>query len=213
MDGHEPEVRLSGLQHGVDGGGLVEPVEEHPHFAAQAGSRRCFEMDVLPAYRAGDYLHRAGPVVAPGAGRDPDQTAAARWKQGRMPAKQPFGRERLVIIACGVEHHFHHAFDSAVGGFESANVDAQAAGDGGADLCRVQLFAFDLSTLEHIFGEGVEDGLLSELKAKRLHMADHPALPVPDAGERLGEALLAPLEAGPFRDLVNVHSPQPMRRL
>jgi hypothetical protein len=27
-----------------------------------------------------------------------------------MPRKEPFGGERLVIVACGVEHHFNAAW-------------------------------------------------------------------------------------------------------
>ena len=213
MDGHQPEVRLACFQHGVNGGRRVEPVQECSHVPTEPRSRRCFKMDVLPAYRTGDNLHGAGAVVAPCAGPDFDHAATARGKQGRVPPIQSFGGERLVIAARGVEHHFHHALDSAVRGFERADVDTQAAGDGGADLCRIQLFALDFSALEHIFSEGVEDGLLPELKAKRFHVADHPALPVADVGERLGEALPAPIEAGPVVKPMDVHSPHSMRRL
>jgi hypothetical protein len=57
----------------------------------------------------------------------------------------------------------------------------------------------------------VEDGLLPELKAKRFHVANHPALPVAHAGERLGETILVPIEAGPVGELMDVHSPHFLR--
>ena len=78
-----------------------------------------------------------------------------------MPCEQPLGGERLVVMARGVEHHLDDALDVAVCRLEGADVHAEAAGDGGADLFGVELFAFDLAALENVGGERLQDGLLA----------------------------------------------------
>ena len=98
-----------------------------------------------------------------------------------MPGEQPLGRERLLVVARGVEHHLDDALDMAVGGLQPADVHAETAGDRGADLLGVQLLAFDLAGLEHVRGQGLQDGLLLEMEAKGLHVADQAALLVADA--------------------------------
>jgi hypothetical protein len=40
-----------------------------------------------------------------------------------MPGEQPFGSQRLVVVARGVERHFDDAFHMAVRGFEAADVE------------------------------------------------------------------------------------------
>ena len=85
-------------------------------------------------------------------------------------------------MARGVEHHFNDAFDIAVGGLEGADINAETAGDRGADLLGVQLFAFDLAALENIGSQGFQDGFLPEVESESLHVPDQPALLVADGG-------------------------------
>ena len=104
-----------------------------------------------------------------------------------MPGEQPLGRERLVVVARGVEHHFDDALDVAVRGLEGADVHAETAGDRGADLFGVELLAFDLAALEDVGGQGLQDGFLLKVEAECFHVADQAALPVTHGGERFGE--------------------------
>src|SRR5579864_244225 len=112
-------------------------------------------MDALFAGRAGDNLHRAGAVVTPGPYPDLRHATAPGGKQRSMPRKEPRGCKRLVIVARGVEHHFDDAFDMAVCGLESAYIHAEAPGNRGSDLFRIQLFPLDLAALEHIGSQGL----------------------------------------------------------
>ena len=89
-----------------------------------------------------------------------------------MPAKQPLGRQRLGIVLRGVQHHFDDAFDVAIGFDQTADIHAQAAGNGGANLLPVEQFALDLARFENIFGQGMENGFLTQRETKRLHAAD-----------------------------------------
>src|SRR5437879_4875872 len=163
--------------------------------------------------RAGDDLHRASAVVAPDPYPDFAHAAASRGKQGRMPCKEPFGGERLVIVPRGVKHHFDDAFDIAVCRLERTEIHAEATRNRGSDLFSVQPLAFDLTTLEHVGGQSLQDRLLAKVEAERFHVAYQPALPVPDGGQRFGEALPAPIESGPILKLMDVHSPHLLRRL
>lgn len=81
-------------------------------------------MDSFLAERAGNDLHRTGTVVTPGPDPDFAHAAAPGGKQRRVPRKEPFGGEWLVIVAGGVEHHFDDAIDVAVCGLDCANVYA-----------------------------------------------------------------------------------------
>ena len=170
-------------------------------------------MDVLTARRAGNDLHRAGAVVAPGAGPDLREPAATTRKQRRMPGTEPRGAERPIKAARGVEHHLDDALHVAIRGFERADVHAEAARDGGADLFGVQLLALDLAALEHVGGEGLQDGFLAEIESEGFHVTDQPALPVADRRERLAQTLPVPVEAGPVRKFMDIHSPLFLRRL
>jgi hypothetical protein len=130
-----------------------------------------------------------------------------------MPRKEPFGCERLVIVAGSVEHHFNDALDIAVDGSECTNIHAEAAGNRGSDLFSVKLFPLDLTALEHISSQRFQDGLLAEVESEDFHMTDQPALAVADARQRLGEVMPIPDELGPVLKLVDVHSPHLLRRM
>jgi len=107
-----------------------------------------------------------------------------------MPRKEPFDSERQVIVARGVEHHFNDAFDMAVCRLECANIHAEAPGNRGSDLFRVQLFPLDLAALEHIGGQGLQHGFLVE---NRRSKDKNPAGidPRADRGEDRGEIFIA----------------------
>jgi len=170
-------------------------------------------MHALFAGRAGDNLHRASAIVAPSRCPDLAHAAPPGGKQRRMPRKEPFSVERLVVVARGVEHHFHDAFDVAVGGFERANIHAEASGKRGPDLFRVQLLPFDFTALEHVRGQRLQLGFLAEVEAEGFHMADQPALLVTDCGERFGKAIAAPMKLRPVLKLMDVQSTHYLRRL
>jgi hypothetical protein len=104
-----------------------------------------------------------------------------------MPPEQPFGGERLAVVARGVYHHFDDAFDVAVPGLEGADVYAQAPGYRRADLLGIELLPFDFAALENIRGKRLQDSFLLEIKSQRFHVPDQAALPVTDGGKGLGE--------------------------
>ena len=51
----------------------------------------------------------------------------------------------------------------------------------------VEFLALDFTALEDIFCQRLKDRLLAEVESEGFHVADQPALLVPDSGERLGE--------------------------
>ena len=121
-----------------------------------------------------------------------------------MPGAQALVRERRGVALRGVERHLHNAVDVAVGGDQAADVEAQAARDGGAHLVLVQLLALDVAALENVLGQRLENGLVAERKAHALHAADQAALVVADAGQGGEQALVVPGEVGPAVKLVDV---------
>ena len=179
-----------------------------PHLPVESRRRRRFEMDVLLSNRPGDDLHRPGAVVAPGPSPDLGHAAAPGGKQRGMPCEQPFGRERLVIVARGVEHHFDDALDVAVRGLEGADVHAEPPRNRGADLFGVELFAFDFAALQHVGGQGFEDGFLAEVESEALPYG-RSAGPA-DGGRRREVRRAAPCSSGNRGQswkLVDIHSP------
>jgi len=127
MDGNEPEMGQPCFQDLVNVRVCVEPVQESPHFAIEPFRRWRLKMNALFADRAGDNLHRASAVIASAAYLDFGHATAPSGKEGRMPCQKPFPCERLVIVACGIEHHFNDAFDMAVCRLQCANIHAEAA--------------------------------------------------------------------------------------
>ena len=71
-------------------------------------------MDSLIADGSRDNLHRAGGVITPGPYSDLPHAAAPGWKQRCVPSEEPVGRERLIVVPGGVEHHLDDALDVAV---------------------------------------------------------------------------------------------------
>lgn len=58
-----------------------------------------------------------------------------------------------MAIGGRVEHHFNHAFDVTIDCGQCADVHAQAAGDGRTHGCDTELFALDLTGLDHVLRE------------------------------------------------------------
>lgn len=130
-----------------------------------------------------------------------------------MPRKEPFDAERSIIMERGVQHHFDHAFDIAIRGFQCSDVHAEAAGQRVSDLLGVKPLAVDFAAFQNAGGQGLQHGLLTEIESERLHLTDKPALPVTDGCERFGKAIPIPSECRPVRKFMDVHSPLLLRRL
>lgn len=130
-----------------------------------------------------------------------------------MPRKEPVSGERLVIMAGGVEHHLNDSLDMAVCRLKCADIHAKAARNRGADLLSVKLFPLDLTALEHISRQGVQDGLLTEVEAEGFHATDQSTLSVTNRRERFSKTFSIPTEPGPILKLMNIHSPHLLRRL
>ena len=101
----------------------------------------------------------------------------------RMPGKQPLVGERLIVVARGVEHHFDDALDIAVCWLERP-MSSPGGGQSRSGPVPRSVFPLDLAALQHVRGQGFEDGLLPKREAKRFHVTDEPALPVADRGQR-----------------------------
>lgn len=83
------------------------------------------------------------------------------------------------MLLGGVQHHFDHAFDVAVGGSERTDIHPETAGDRGFHLFPVEQFALDFARLDDLLSKALKVRLGSQLKAERLHAADEPSLHVP----------------------------------
>lgn len=130
-----------------------------------------------------------------------------------MPRKEPLVSERLLIVVRRVEHHFNDALDTAVRRLKRADIHAETAGNRGSDLVGVQLLTLDFTALDHIGGESLQYGLLTESEPEGFHVANQPALPVTDSSQRFGQLVAVPAKPGPVLKLVDIHSPHLLRRL
>jgi hypothetical protein len=213
MDGHEPQVTQSRLQDLVDIGVPVEPVEEGLRVPFEPRRWGCHEVDALPADGAGDDLHRPGAVVTPGADPDLPRPAAAGGKQGSVPREKPFGRERPIMVAGGVEHHLDDAFHVSVCRVERADLHAEAARDRRAYLLSLEPLPLDLAALDDVRSQGPQNRLLPEVEAEGLHAAEQAPLPMAHGRQRLCQVVGIPPKSGPVQKLVDVHSPLVLRRL
>jgi hypothetical protein len=135
------------------------------------------------------------------------------WETAPHATKKPFGGERLVIMARGVEHHFDDAFDMRSAGL-SAPISMPRRRAIEDRTCSASSFSPSISLLLSTSAVRVsQHSLLAEVEAEGFHMADQPALPVADVGERFGKPLAAPVEPGPVWKLVDVYSPHLRMRL
>ena len=130
-----------------------------------------------------------------------------------MPAEEALRGQRLVVVLRRVQHHLDDAFDVTVRRLQPADIDSEPTRDRRADLVGVQLLAFDLAALQHVFGERAENGLLSDPEAERLHLADQAPLQVPGCSQRGRQPSVIPTELGPVRKLMDIcrHSPHVLR--
>jgi hypothetical protein len=213
MEGHEPEMGLRGLQHRIDTGRRLEPLQEGAHLGVEPLRPRRLEVDALPAYRSGNHLHGPLAVVVPRSRDDPGHAAAPGGKQRRVPGKEAFGGQRLVEPARGVEHHLDDPLDITVRRLQDADVHTQPPGDRRANLLGVELLPLDLAAFDHVAGQRLEDCLLPKVEPERLHVPDESALPVADGGQKGRELVLVPVEPGPVRKPMDIHSPRLLRRL
>ena len=137
----------SGFDDGVARWGGFKPVKKSLGLRRQGGGGRGFKVHIFSAHivnvLAGDHLHGAAGIGAPCGHGDACAPAVAGGEQCRVPAKQALGREGLVKVLGGVEHHVHHTVHVAVCGGKRTNVHAQPAGDGGAHGVQIQRLTFD----------------------------------------------------------------------
>src|SRR3546814_18189742 len=71
----------------------------------------------------------------------------------------------------------------------------------------VEDLALYLARCQHIFGEGVQDGLFSQAEAQRLHAPSKPTLPPSDRGQRLRQPLGTPAKGRPIVPVMDVVRP------
>jgi hypothetical protein len=116
----------------------------------------------------------------------------------------PVGKSAACHLLSGVHHHRDNAFDVTVRRNECADIHSEPARDRRAHLIVVKDFALDLAGLDHVLGQGLQDGLIAQRKPERFHMADQPPLPMPDRGEGFRYGILIPAELGPVGQLVDV---------
>ena len=79
-------------------------------------------------------------------------------------------------------------------------------------MLSVQFFHLDFAALENVGGERLEDSFLLEIESEGFHVADEPALTMTHRGQRFGYAFGAPVKPGPVLELMDIHSPQFLRR-
>src|SRR5262245_28898713 len=96
-----------------------------------------------------------------------------------MPSEEALGSQRQVVVLRRVEHHLHDTFDVTIRRFQGAYIHPELSSDRRTNLAGVEFLAFDLAALQHVFGERAEDGLLPDLEAESLHVADEAALKMP----------------------------------
>ena len=132
-----------------------------------------------------------------------------------MPGEEPFFGQRLLISLCRIEHHLNDTLDIAVGSRQSADIDSQTARNGGAHLIPVENLAFNLTRLQDIFRQGLQNSFGPELKAERFHASDEASLPMTHNGQAFRQAFLFPAKPGPIRQIVDIvfYSPHHVRTI
>jgi len=130
-----------------------------------------------------------------------------------VPAEEALHGQRLLIVLRRVQHHLHDAFNVKVRRLQPADIDSEPTCDRRADLFSVQLLAFDLAAIQHVFGERPKNGLLLDPKAECLHPSNQPPLQVPGCSQRGSQPAVIPTELGPVRKLMDIfgHSPHVVR--
>jgi hypothetical protein len=146
---------------------------------------------------------------------DPDfpHPAAARRKEGSVPAEEPFLREGFLVFLGGVQHQLDNTFNMAVSRGECSYVESKSAGYRRAYLFHVEDFSLDLARFKDVLGQGAEDGFFPQTEAQGFHSANKSPLPVPDGRKLVCKPLLIPAELGPIVSFVDVqrYSPRLLR--
>ena len=204
VNGHEPEMREARHQQGIGLARLCKPCQEFLHLVGHAACGRCFVVDRLAADRTRDDLHRTGAVVAPCPDIDLAHAAASGRKERGVPGEEPLFGQRLRVVACGVEHHLDDAFDSAVGGDEPADVQAESPRDRRADLIGREFLALDLARLDDVLGQRAQMGFVAQIEAEPFHLPEQAAFFTRDMCEQPAEDLIVPVQGGPVRVLPDI---------
>ena len=63
---------------------------------------------------------------------------------------------------------------------------------------------FDLTGFYDVIGQDIQTDLSLEIKAKEIHAAQQPPLPVADLGQKAGQLLPMPIETEPVRPFMDV---------
>jgi hypothetical protein len=142
--------RQSSLHHRIALSARVEPFKKGFRFVRKARGGRRFKVNLFALHRTRHYLHRAAAVVAPAASLDLAQATLAGRKKRCMPAKQPRGGKRIIILARCVQHHFDHAFHVSVRRYQRPDIHAKPARNRRTHLLGVQTLAFDFAAFDHI---------------------------------------------------------------
>ena len=66
------------------------------------------------------------------------------------------------------------------------------------------VLAFDLAALQHVVGQREKNGLLPDLEAERLHLADQPALKVSGCRQGCRQVPVVPHEPRPVRKIMDI---------
>ncbi len=121
-----------------------------------------------------------------------------------MPRKEPFRRQRLIVVTGRVEHHFDDALNISINCFQAAYVHSQSASNRRANLFGIEFFPFDLAALDDIGGKRPQQGFLAELKPEALHAAQQTTLFVANPRQRLRDGLAVPVKFRPIRECVDI---------
>ena len=128
---HEPQVRDRCPENEIClVGTVVRPIEKGPHLLFEKGSCRSLVVDLLFPDGSGHDLHRPVRVVTPRADHDLADSAASCREQGRMPAEQAVGGQRLGLVLRRIDHHLHRTLDMTINGLRAAQIHTQTPGDG-----------------------------------------------------------------------------------
>src|SRR5688572_10402208 len=166
MDGDEPKVPQPRYEQPVRTAGLRKPLEKRLHVFGQPIRWRRLVVNLLPADPTRNHLHGSGAVIAPITDRDSRERASPGWEQRGMPAEQSFLGQRSCVLAGRIHHQLDYSVDIAVGGHETADVEAKLSGDGRSDLRAVQFLAFDLARLDDVFRQGAKVSFAAQAKAQ-----------------------------------------------
>ena len=202
MDAHKPQVGNGRAYHRAYILFLIKPIKEFFHFRLQPLGGRSDIMHFLSAKHTRYDMLLVGTVSAH---FDVRAIAEACREERRLPCAQFFFGQRLVKVACRIQHDRHYRVYIMRRRRLLDVFDAQFTSYRRAHLVYVQADTLYLGRVDHIVGKVFSHSLQLAVEAQRGKPSVEQALLSADIFKYCREYRSVPSECRPFLSFVYVH--------